>query len=187
MNRRASPRGRPAWQAAAIALAFGAGLACSAALGQEAVPADPPGLPGDSPLSDEDLMVDPAFSDNPMAVAPAEPSAAEREAAARAARGPETARGGVARLRGLDKVTGHTQDFELAPGASITFGRLELRLAECRYPAADPSSDAYAELTILDRRANREVFSGWMIASSPALSALDDPRYDVWVMSCNRN
>ncbi|AWX94204.1 hypothetical protein DPM13_18300 [Paracoccus mutanolyticus] len=25
-----------------------------------------------------------------------------------------------------------------------------------------------------------------MIASSPALSALDDPRYDVWVISCNR-
>lgn len=176
---------RAAWRAVLV-LACAAQLACGAALAQEAAPGEPPALPEDSPLSDEDLMVDPAFSDNPMAVAPAEPSAAEREAAARAARGPETARGGAARLRGLDKVTGRTQDFELAPGASITFGRLELRLGECRYPAADPSSDAFAELTVIDQRANREVFSGWMIASSPALSALDDPRYDVWVMSCNR-
>jgi hypothetical protein len=28
------------------------------------------------------------------------------------------------------------------------------------------------------------VFSGWMVASSPALSALDHPRYDVWVLNC---
>lgn len=138
----------------------------------------------DTPADDE-LMVDPALSDDPDAVAPAEPSAAERQAAVAAARGPETARGQGASLRGLDKVTGQTQDFNLAAGQSVEFGRLELRLAECRYPAANPSSDAFAELTVTDKRANSTVFSGWMIASSPALSAMDDSRYDVWVISCN--
>ncbi|MEF9604047.1 DUF2155 domain-containing protein, partial [Paracoccus sp. PXZ] len=103
-----------------------------------------------------------------------------------AARGPETARGAGAQLRGLDKITGRTQDFTLAVGESVEFGRLQLSLAECRYPAADPTSDAYAELTITDKQANARLFSGWMIASSPALSALDDSRYDVWVISCNR-
>lgn len=137
------------------------------------------------PAPDESLMVDPALSDDPLAVAPAEPSAAEREAAVAAARGPATARGAGAKLRGLDKVTGQTQDFNLAAGQSTAFGRLEVRLAECRYPAADPSSDAFAELTVVDKRANSTVFAGWMIASSPALSALDDPRYDVWVISCS--
>jgi hypothetical protein len=28
------------------------------------------------------------------------------------------------------------------------------------------------------------VFSGWMIADSPALSALDHARYDVWILRC---
>lgn len=138
----------------------------------------------DIPAEDQQLMVDPAFSDDPDAVVPAEPSAAERQAAVAAARGPETARGGSAVLRGLDKVTGQTQDFTLAAGQATEFGRLEVRLGECRYPAADPSSDAFAEMTITDTRANARVFSGWMIASSPALSALDDARYDVWVISC---
>ena len=138
------------------------------------------------PAPDDSLMVDPALSDDPTAVAPAEPSAAEREAAVAAARGPATARGAAALLRGLDKVTGQTQDFLLSAGQAAAFGRLEVRLGECRYPAADPSSDAFAELTVVDKRANSTVFSGWMIASSPALSALDDPRYDVWVISCNR-
>ena len=32
--------------------------------------------------------------------------------------------------------------------------------------------------------ADQPVFSGWMIASSPALNALDHARYDVWVMRC---
>ena len=55
-----------------------------------------------------------------------------------------------------------------------------------RFPAADPTSDAFADMTITDTRANARVFSGWMIALSPALSALDDARYDVWVISCTK-
>lgn len=135
--------------------------------------------------ADEQLMIDPAFSDDPDAQVPAEPSAAERQRAAEAVRGPETARGTTGQLRGLDKVTGQTRDFTLAVGETVDFGRLEVNLAECRYPAADPSSDAYAEMTITDQRSNARVFSGWMIASSPALSALDDSRYDIWVISCS--
>lgn len=140
----------------------------------------------EDPAGEQQLLVDPAFSDDPGAVVPAEPSAAERQRAAEAARGPETARGSGAQLRGLDKITGRTQDFALAVGQSVDFGRLRVSLAECRFPAADPSSDAYAELTVTDSRANSRVFSGWMIASAPALSALDDSRYDVWVISCDK-
>ena len=140
----------------------------------------------EEPAEEQQLLVDPAFSDDPGAVVPAEPSAAERQRAAEAARGPETARGSGAQLRGLDKITGRTQDFALAVGQSVDFGRLRVSLAECRFPAADPSSDAYAELTVTDSRANSRVCSGWMIASAPALSALDDSRYDVWVISCDK-
>ncbi len=138
------------------------------------------------PEEDSQLMVDPAFSDDPEAVVPEEASAAERQAAVAASRGPQTARGDSALLRGLDKVTGQTRDLTLEVGESLQFGRLEVLLAECRFPAADPSADAFAEMTITDREANARVFSGWMIASSPALSALDDPRYDVWVVSCSK-
>ncbi|MDH2325641.1 DUF2155 domain-containing protein [Cereibacter sp. SYSU M97828] len=87
-------------------------------------------------------------------------------------------------LRWLDKVTGATGDLELSNGQSLTQGFLTIRLDECRYPVADPASDAFAHVTIQDSRANAPNFSGWMIASSPAISALDHPRYDVWVLSC---
>ena len=32
---------------------------------------------------------------------------------------------------------------------------------------------------------NPKLFSGWMFASSPGLSALEHPVYDVWVIKCN--
>ena len=93
------------------------------------------------------------------------------------------ATGGV--LRVLDRLTGSVSDYDLAPGQKQVEGRLTLRLDECRYPADSPLSDAFAHVTILDSGLTDPVFHGWMVASSPALSALDHPRYDVWVLRCD--
>ena len=45
-------------------------------------------------------------------------------------------------------------------------------------------AEAYAYLVIRDMARGRDMFSGWMLASSPALNALEHPRYDVWVVRC---
>jgi hypothetical protein len=87
-------------------------------------------------------------------------------------------------LRWIDRLTGESGDMELARGQSATNGRLTILMDECRYPADNPAGDAEAHLTISDSMRTEPVFQGWMIASSPALSALDHPRYDVWVLSC---
>lgn len=135
---------------------------------------------------EDEPLADPEFEDPALLPVPDEPSAAEREAAAAAQQsGLRTDRAAGAHLRGLDKITGKAVDIELTNGQSYSYGRLELLLSECRYPQDDPSSDAFAALTITDLSRNAIVFSGWMVASSPALSALDDARYDVWVISCN--
>lgn len=98
--------------------------------------------------------------------------------------GQEAAEASGAFLRALDKVSGATTDITLRRGQTVAFGRLELTLSDCRYPAGDPSSDAWAHLTIVDTSQGATAFDGWMIASSPALNALDHPRYDVWVLGC---
>ena len=87
-------------------------------------------------------------------------------------------------LRFLDKLTSATGDVTLSRGQVAQFGRMTVRLDSCRYPVANPAADATAHLTILDSTTETTLFKGWMIASSPALSALDHPRYDVWVLSC---
>lgn len=89
-----------------------------------------------------------------------------------------------AELRWLDKVSGETADVELSRGQSAVWGRLTIQLDSCRYPPDNPAGEAFAHLTIRDSLAQAPVFAGWMVASSPALSALDHPRYDVWVLRC---
>lgn len=91
-----------------------------------------------------------------------------------------------AQLRGLDKLNGKTVDFTLDNGYSVMFGDLRVDLAECRHPEDNAAGEAFAFLTIYSGEEASEppVFQGWMIASSPALSALDHARYDVWVLRC---
>jgi len=93
-----------------------------------------------------------------------------------------SATGGV--LRALDKISGQTTDIEISAGSAARFGNLQIVMADCRYPAGNPSGDAFAFLVIHEEGKDVPVYSGWMIASSPALNALDHARYDVWVMRC---
>ena len=88
-------------------------------------------------------------------------------------------------LRGLDTLNGTTRELDLEVGQTIRYGYLEIAAEACRVPRGDPAADAYAFLRIRDLREEAPRFSGWMFASSPAVSALDHPRYDVWVLSCN--
>lgn len=93
-----------------------------------------------------------------------------------------TVRSDGAVLRGVDKLDGTVENLSIPAGVPLVFGGLSLTLTECRYPEDNPSGDAFAFLTIAEDGA--EIFSGWMIASSPALNALDHQRYDVWVLRC---
>ena len=95
-----------------------------------------------------------------------------------------TENGSGASLRMLDFLSGKVDELEMSEGESIEKGLLTLKLVECRFPAGNPNSDAFARLVITDERDDAPRFDGWMVASSPALSALEHPRYDVWVIRC---
>ena len=98
------------------------------------------------------------------------------------ASGVENGAGAV--LRALDKVAGGSQDLSLQVDETVALGHLDITLLACRYPVEDPASNAFARLQVHDNREDRSLFSGWMVAASPALNALDHARYDVWVIRC---
>lgn len=87
-------------------------------------------------------------------------------------------------LRGLDKTNASVSDLDISNGGEVVFGTLSVRMTECRYPEGDAAADAYAYLVVRDTARGRDIFSGWMLASSPGLNALEHPRYDVWVLRC---
>ena len=90
-------------------------------------------------------------------------------------------------LRGLDKITAHISTFDAPIGQTVKFGALQITARSCdkRPPEEPPESAAFLE--IVEARAGeapQPLFSGWMFASSPALSALENPIYDLWVLDC---
>lgn len=92
------------------------------------------------------------------------------------------------RLRSLDKVTARTLTFDAQVGSTIKFGDIYIKVQSCRKPPPVEKSEAASFLQIwqIDKtnQESRWVFSGWMYASSPALSGMDHPVYDVWVIDC---
>ena len=94
---------------------------------------------------------------------------------------------GTAVLPGLDKITARISTFEAPLDQAVRFGSLEIIARACdkRPPEEPPESAAF--LDIVDVRPDSEaqpLFTGWMFASSPALSAVEHPVYDVWVLDC---
>ena len=87
-------------------------------------------------------------------------------------------------LRALDKFNGRVLDLDVRSNSTVQFQRLNITLTECRYPSGNPSGNAYAGLEISETGRSGVIFSGWMVASSPALNAMDHARYDVWVLRC---
>ena len=90
-------------------------------------------------------------------------------------------------LRWLDKVTGRVNTLDALVGNTVSLGTLSISVENCmtRPPEETPESSAF--LHIWETKPGEEsvkVFSGWMFASSPALSAMDHPVYDVWVLDC---
>lgn len=93
----------------------------------------------------------------------------------------------VAELQGLDKVTARTRRFYAPIGEATRFGTLEIAVADCLVNTPDAPPESVAYLTIVDHKpgqAARKLFAGWMFASTPSISALDDGVYDVRVLAC---
>ena len=93
----------------------------------------------------------------------------------------------VAVLQGLDKITARVTTFRTPLNQTFRFGTLEIIARHCdkRPPEETPESTAFLEIwAVSPGRPTATVFRGWMFASSPALSALEHPVYDVWVLGC---
>jgi len=92
-------------------------------------------------------------------------------------------------LRWLDKVTGRVNTLDAGVGSTVSIGTLFINVQTCmtRPPEETPENSAF--LKIWESKPDQdsvEVFSGWMFSSSPALSAMDHPVYDVWVLHCEK-
>lgn len=155
-------------------LALLAAVAVLPAAAQETIVIEPlePATGSVSDILDEIAPLDDA--DGEGSTLPQVPDRPAEEAA--------SARGGVVRV--LDKISGQVTDLDIASGDTGLVDALSVTLLDCRYPVSNPAGDAFVLLSIRIRDPD-PVFQGWMIASAPAVSAMEHPRYDVWALRCN--
>ena len=94
-----------------------------------------------------------------------------------------------AKFNALDKITARIKKIEIYLNEEQVLGSLTIILKSCQNRPPDflPESAAYVEIydnlnqTFSD---NNLIFSGWMFSSSPAISALEHPVYDISLISC---
>ncbi len=92
-------------------------------------------------------------------------------------------------LQGLDKITARIKTFEVYVGQSYKFGVLDIFVERCVFskPIDKPESLAFIKINDSSDRLSEVKFNGWMFASSPALSALQDSVYDLSILECTSN
>jgi hypothetical protein len=135
-------------------------------------------------------VVVPPITEKEIAPAPPEaPAEPEKPAAP-----PRRARYDIAVLEAVDKITAETLVFEAPVGKPIRYKGLIFTVRACERSSPEEAvADSVAYLDIDSQpRAEpgrqtppaRQVFKGWMYASSPGLHPLEHPVYDAWVISC---
>ena len=90
-------------------------------------------------------------------------------------------------LRAMDKITARVSTVTVPVGDTVVFGSLQITARACDKRPPEETPEASAFLEIVEERpgeAPQQRFNGWMFASSPALSALEHPVYDIWVLDC---
>ena len=95
----------------------------------------------------------------------------------------------VAEFAGLDKITGRITSFDVYLDETQEFGNLKVtpRVCNSRPLTEKPHTIAFIEVdeVTLENEIKR-IFTGWMLASSPALNALEHGIFDVWLTDCKK-
>lgn len=93
----------------------------------------------------------------------------------------------IAVLRALDKMTARVEELDVPINQSLKFGTIFINVRTCRITTPEETPEAAAYLEVSEFKPGEKdipIFQGWMFASSPALSAMEHPVYDVWVTGC---
>jgi hypothetical protein len=168
---------------------------------------DAPAAPNETVIKADDIKTEtpppteaPALETmNPALAPPAAPTAERAETAPTPPKPPQYIAGKFAELGTLDKVTARTGTLTVPVGETVAIGPLFLQVKTCQRsaPLEQPDSAAFIQVweavpkdelaTTKNKGPSQWVFSGWMFESSPALSAMDHPIYDIWVLSCKND
>ncbi len=90
-------------------------------------------------------------------------------------------------LRGVDKITGRVSTMAATVNQPLKFGTLTIIPERCLAKPQEEMPENAVYLQIFEETKEvpqTQIFKGWMFSSNPALSPLEHPIYDVWLLNC---
>ena len=90
-------------------------------------------------------------------------------------------------LQMLNKITAKTKILNIDIGEELDTGKLKIKVHKCwkSLPYERPENKILVEITEQDKNSqNNVLFYGWMLSSSPSISNLEHPIYDILALNC---
>ena len=104
------------------------------------------------------------------------------------------ARTGAAILQALDKVTTESLRFEAPVGQPVRYKDLVFTVRACETAAPDEMAPEAADYVVINSAPkaqrgrvaapSRQLFRGWIFASTPSVNPVQHPLYDAWLVAC---
>ena len=94
-----------------------------------------------------------------------------------------------AKFRLLDKISNKLIDKTISVEDLDEIETLSIRVYACFSEPPTEISEDYVLVDIIDNFQDLEkiIYRGWMISSSPEVTTLEHPIYDLWLLGCNND
>lgn len=95
----------------------------------------------------------------------------------------------TATIQALNKITAKTSLLEINIGDTISFGSISIVAHKCWKAPLDQKPESKILLEVTENKEDLEsrIFYGWIFASSPSISGLEHPIYDLTALDCTTN
>lgn len=90
-------------------------------------------------------------------------------------------------IQALNKITGKSYEYKVKINDSQDFERLIITPLYCWKSSPSEIPENKVLLKVVENKINKgqeEIFYGWMFSSSPSISTLEHPMYDVKIVNC---
>lgn len=90
-------------------------------------------------------------------------------------------------IQALNKITGKSYEYKIKINDSQNFERLIITPLYCWKSSPSEIPENKVLLKVVENKINKgqeEIFYGWMFSSSPSISTLEHPMYDVKIVNC---
>ena len=94
--------------------------------------------------------------------------------------------GTLAKLKLLDKTTNKVTQKTINVNSIIDWESLNIQIYACYSTSPEEIPEDYVLLEVKDTLSTKKeyIYRGWMISSSPDVTPLEHPIYDLWLIDC---